>query len=412
MLSLDHPEILPQLAQLVYGLQPVQLPNGKYLLIIKAGKEIILTARLNNGFELYLIPDPGWPGRSLGLISAFFDDHDEPLIIFTPLFADDALLSDLVATLSQDQFELYLFDEHDRELVGALSHVENVARFRAHLAATRFPPFDRENVHPTYTAMTDWFGLRAPEDDGNAFHVVLGERLYPDDIVIIDARDASYDFQGAEGRVISTSLEREQPGTYQEQDIVGLLRRVFPGKAIFLNPVRENTGKELCDVLVVSDKFLVLVQAKDSPNTEASLRRSIDRKRSVIRAHIDKGARQLRGALIHCREQDHLVLRTPSGPHMVDIAGRTICGIVVVREMFEDEYRACSQPVLAVALECRELCVLLDYAALHMLARRLASPERFVSGLHQLFHTALQFGEYPKPRFTIRPWDGQTEEAP
>lgn len=405
MLSLDYPEILPQLAKLVYGLQPARLPDGRFLLIIKASKDVILTTRLNNGFKLYLIPDPNRADGSLGLISAFFDDHDEPLVILTPLFAGDALLNDLVATLSQDQFELYLLDEHDRELVGAISQVEDVMRFRNTLAERQFPPLALENAHATYAAMTDWFGLRTPEDDEKAFCVALGERLYPDDMVTIDARDQSYNFQGSEGRVITTSLERKDPGVYQEQDIVALLRRGFLGESIFLNPVREDTGKELCDVLVVNDKFLVLVQAKDSPNTEAALRRSINRKRSIIRAHIDKGARQLRGALRHCREQDQLVLRTRLGLQTVDIADRAICGIVVVREMFDDDYKACSQPVLEVARDCHEPCVLLDYPALHMLARRLASPERFINGLYQLFEAALQFGEFPKPRFTGKPSD-------
>jgi hypothetical protein len=411
MFSLNHPEILSHLGKLAYGYQPVRMPDGSFSLIVKAGKEIILTARLNNGFKIYLVPDVTTPGQSLGFISAFFDDHDEPLVMFTPLYGGDALLFDLAKTLTQDRLKLLFFDEHDRELLGAVSCLEEVTRFRQALARTAFPPLNLDALGATYMAMQDWFGRRTSEDDARAFTVVLGERLYPDDLVIIDARDGAYASQCSDDLVISTSLEREEPGPFQEQDIVALMRRVFPAEAIFLNPVRDDTSKELTDVLVVTNEIVLLVQAKDSPNTEASLRRSIDRKRSVIRDHIDKGARQLRGALSYCLERNEIVLRTASGPRTVQVGDRSICGLVVVREMFDDDYKACSAPVLAVANVCRRPCILLDYPALHLMALRLLSPLSLVNGFYQLFDMALERGEYPKPVFFGLPIpDADTEE--
>lgn len=167
--------------------------------------------------------------------------------------------------------------------------------------------------------------------------------------------------------------------------------------------MREDSGTELTDVLCLTDDVLLLVQAKDSPNTETSLRRSIDRKRSVIRAHIKKGAKQLRGALSYIQPRDEIVLLTTHGPRVVPVAGRAICGLVVVREMFDDDYKVCSAPVLAVAEMCEEPCVLLDYAAMHVMALHLSSPIRLFNGLYQLFNMALEVGEYPKPRFTGAP---------
>ncbi len=410
MFSLDHPEILSHLGQLIYGFQPVQFPDGRFSLIIKAGKEFILTARINDGFKIYLVPDMDVPGQSLGFMTAFFDDHDEPLVLFTPLYAGDDMLRDLVGALGQDSFDLFFFDEHDRELMGTRSHVRDIARFRTAIAETRFPTLDIDDLAATYEAMGGWFGLRTAEDDDGAFVVELGERLYADDMVIIDARDDAYDFQGSDGLVMMTSLERDEPGAFQERDIVTLLRRAFPGEAIFLNPMREDSGTELTDVLVVTDEVVLVVQAKDSPNTEASLRRSIDRKRAVIRSHIDKGAKQLRGALTHILERDSLDLRTPDGPRTVDVADRAIVGLVVVREMFDDDYKACSVPVLAVAGACEQPCVLLDYAALHLMALRLSSPARLINGLYQMFAMAMEHGEFPKPRFSGAPQ--QEEGAP
>lgn len=403
MFSLDHPEILSHLGQLIYGFQPVQFPEGRFSLIIKAGKEFILTARINNGFKIYLVPDMAVPGQSLGFMTAFFDDHDEPLVLFTPLYTGDDMLRDLIAALGQDSFDLFFFDEHDRELMGTRSHVRDVARFRTAIAETRFPTLDMDDLAATYEAMGGWFGLRTAEDDDGAFAVELGERLYVDDMVIIDARDDAYDFQGSDGLVMMTSLERDEPGAFQERDIVTLLRRAFPGEAIFLNPMREDSGTELTDVLVVTDEVVLVVQAKDSPNTEASLRRSIDRKRAVIRSHIDKGAKQLRGALTHILEREAIVLRTPSGPRAIDVADRAVVGLVVVREMFDDDYKVCSAPVLAVADACEQPCVLVDYAALHLMALRLASPARLINGFYQMFAVAMEHGEFPKPRFSGAP---------
>jgi acetyl esterase/lipase len=45
-------------------------------------KEAILTARLNRQIKVYLIPDVHTPGRANGFITAFFDDHDEPMVVF------------------------------------------------------------------------------------------------------------------------------------------------------------------------------------------------------------------------------------------------------------------------------------------------------------------------------------------
>ena len=70
------------------------------------------------------------------------------------------------------------------------------------------------------------------------------------------------------------SLEREEPGEFQEQEVARLLWRVFPWTSVIVNPVRVDTGRELCDILVTQPDSILIIQAKDSPNTEASLRRS------------------------------------------------------------------------------------------------------------------------------------------
>lgn len=74
---------------------------------MKVSKEIILTARLNGEFKVYLLGDEAGPASHLGLVTAFFDDPDEPLTIKSPQFAGDDLLKDLTSLLSQSEFDIY-----------------------------------------------------------------------------------------------------------------------------------------------------------------------------------------------------------------------------------------------------------------------------------------------------------------
>jgi len=400
MISIEHPSIRKAAADLGYGLLPIHFTGtDKFALIVKAPKEAILTARMNQEMRLYLVPDLSRESYSLGIITAFFDDHDEPLVLFTPMYMGDQLQSDLTRVLSQEAFEVFFFDENHREMMGVQVRLENADRVRATLKREHFNEFDLDRVGNDLEAMGAWFGKRSTPDDEAAFQLRFEKKLYPDDLVVIDANSDAYDFHGAEGNPAVTSLERQEPGAFQERDIVGLLKRAFPAEAIFLNPIRLDNENEFADVLCLTDEFMLVVQAKDSPNTEATLRRRIDRKRSVIRSHIEKAARQLRGALSFAKGLDELKVSTSGGEHTLNIQGRVTCGLVVVRELFDDEYRGCSAPVLAAAKESTSPCVLTDFSALHMMTMHLKSPVRLMNGFFQLFEVGVENGEFPKPRF-------------
>jgi hypothetical protein len=400
LLSIDHPELLPHLKTLSYGLQPVfHRGEERYFLVVKVTKEMILTARLNGEFKIYLLDDEAGPESHLGLITAFFDDPDEPLTIKSPQFADDDLLKDLTGLLSQPEFDIYFFDEHDRELMGVRGHNAHAGRFRAEMAAATFPPFDHASFPAFLRRLEHRFSVRDAEDDTKALTITLGERLYPDDFIFVDGRDAVYQFQDADRIVAATSLEREQPGPFQERDIAVMLGRVFDGQCIYLNPIRDDTGKELTDVMVVTEAVMMLVQAKDSPNTEAALRRNIRRKRAAIRSHIDKACKQLRGALSYAEKTGAVVIRTPEGFAALPVGDRLLLGLVVVREMFDDDYAACSVPVLNVSQAVQLPAVLTDYSGLHIMAQRLLTPIRFMNGLCKMFEIAIERNEFPKPAY-------------
>lgn len=402
LLSIEYPELLPHLKTLGYGLQPVRhRATGRYSLVVKVTKEMILTARLNGEFKVYLLGDDQGPTSHLGLITAFFDDPDEPLTIKSPQYAGDDLLKDLARLLGQDEVDVYFFDEHDRELMGVRGHNPDAARFQAEIQGATFGTYVREDYPAVLRRLEHAFSVRTAEDDAKAFTITLGERLYPDDFMFLDGRDEVYQFQGADQSVAATSLEREIPGPFQERDIAVMLGRVFEPQCIYLNPFRDDTGKELTDVLIITDGYMLFVQAKDSPNTEAALRRTIERKRAAIRAHIHKAVKQLRGAMGYADSAGAVSIRTADGPVTIPVGDRQLLGLVVVREMFDDDYAACSAPVLQVVQALKLPAVLLDYSGLHIMAQNLRTPTRFINGLGQMFEIAIERDEFPKPA-----WNG------
>ena len=130
--------MLPHLHQLKYGIQPVIGSAGESFFVIKVSKEAILAARINNGLKVYLFAAADGPASHLGIVTAFPDDHDEPTIVATTLFDGDDLLRDVRTVLSQPQFKLYLFDEHDRELMGVWVRHPDVERFRREIGSATF----------------------------------------------------------------------------------------------------------------------------------------------------------------------------------------------------------------------------------------------------------------------------------
>ncbi|MCC6597646.1 MAG: hypothetical protein IT559_02520 [Alphaproteobacteria bacterium] len=398
MLSILYPEIMFHLQGFDYGLMPIYLPKeDRFILVIKAPKESILTAKINNEFKIYLIKNPLSPSSYLGLVVAFFDDHDEPLTITTPLFSGDGMLTDVTRLFSQENFDAYFYDENNYELLGTQVYNEEFGRFSKEISAATFPEFQRSEVLSTWQNMGQSFSLRTEEDDINAYKIKLNDRLYPDDVMIIDIRDNFHGFNDQKKNLAVASLERDgDPGSMQEKDIARLLRKVFYGKNIYLNPYQADTKKELSDILIVTDSIMFFVQAKDSPNTEDMLRRSIDRKRKTIRGHIKKATDQMRGTLTYARDHGGVTILLDGKPVTIQLGDRRIAGLVMVKELFDDDYPECSAPVLSLVRELEFPINLLDYPQLHVLTQNLTTPAHFINGLYDALDMALEHEQFPK----------------
>ena len=165
--------------------------------------------------------------------------------------------------------------------------------------------------------------------------------------MIFDARTS---FHGKDEPLITVSLKRPAAvsGSMYETDIALLLSRVFESNEIYLNPFRVDTNKELTDRLIFTDRVMLFIQAKDSPNTSEILERSIEKKLKTIRKHIVKATNQMRGALTYAQENKGVTIVSENSSIKIDLGKRAIIGIVMVAELFEDDFPASASPLKRV----------------------------------------------------------------
>ncbi len=259
--------------------------------------------------------------------------HEEATQDFLSLFSADT------------SFDIHFFDDHDRELLGFRAENPNASRFRALSSKFVFVPFCLARARQFHDEMQFWFGDRSTSDDEAAFTIHLREPLFPDTLAeIVD-----------------------NPGDANELDIATALLGAFGEDQALSNQARADNGREFVDVLVATAKHLLLIQAKDSPNTQLALDRRIRRKMATSIKHIKKATGQLKGSIDHLRAHERIEITMGDQRCNVSLADRDVFGVVIVKEVFDSERPTCIQPVLEVFGETRIPCVLLDYAEFRQL---------------------------------------------
>ena len=379
-LTITNPEVVDTLVDFQGGLWPIRRRgDSRMILVVKAAREMAHTARLRGGFHFYLVPVHVGDVATYGLLTAFFDDYDEPLVIRTPLFNEE-ITRDFFSLLSSDSFYVHFFDEHDRELLGFRAENPNAHRFRAFSNTMRFVSPTLARAHQVLDDLQVWFGARSPSDDAAAFTIHLRERLFPD----------------------SLAKHVDNPGDLNEPDIATALHRPFGGAHVFKNPIRADNGREFVDVLVATTKTLLLIQAKDSPSTESALTRKIDRKKATAAKHVRKATAQLKGSINHLRSDQSIEIITEGKRRQVSMSGRDVFGLVIVKELFDPERPICSPLVLTVCDETSTPCLLLDHTEFQQLTFFRTSEESFVGTLGEIFSVARAHGVFPRSRFGLR----------
>lgn len=399
MFSMDHPEALPDIEQVPSGLLPFEgLHEHPNKLVIKASKELINTALYRREFFVYLAPTKIQGANSYSLISAFFDDPDEPLIIFTPLVESPILADDIFRILLSERFEVFFFDQLNRERLGftASSVAPNSTLHK--ISSTRvFAPMAQ--VSEVYDQCHHWFAERTAEDDHKAIRIRLEEELFPTDVMLLDLRKSH-----ATDPIHLSSLERHtNPGDMQELEIFECLQRSIGDGDLLIGPLRVDTGKELADVVAWTEKSVFILQAKDIENTENSVNASVGKKISKSLKKLKTGLAQLKGAIKFAQRSNNLVLQNKQTAEIteIDISKRTIYGLVIVTELFDYEYEDYTKMALGVGQELGILCLPMSFPQLAEYTFELPDENQFVDALCTIYWQGMINGSIPKLRFNF-----------
>ena len=383
-LSFSNPEVLDGLADMPAGLWPTRRRgDSRMILMVKGPREMALTAKLREEFRFYLAPVRAGSVATYGLLTAFLDDSDEPLAIRTPLF-DEEITGNFLSLLSSDSFHVHFFDERDRELIGFRAENPDAHRFRAFAANLRFVSPSLAHGRQHLDGMQLWFGARSPSDDAAAFVIKMREQMFPD----------------------SLADHVDNPGEFNEPDIAAALHRTFGRDQVLLNPVRADNGREFVDVLVMTSKSLLLIQAKDSPSTEPALTRKLQRKRATSSKHVSDAARQLKGSIDHMTSEGAIEVIADGKRHAIALHGQDVFGAVIVKEVFDPDRPDCSAPVLAVSRKTGIPCLLLDHSEFQQLAFFQSQRKSWYGRFGRFFPSLDHLEKFPRSRFGLR--EGQT----
>jgi len=397
MFSLLYPEAMFLVRDLSIGLMPIWLKDDPIpKIIVKASKETILAAKMCQGFSIYLVPYTVENIQSHGFIAAFFDDADEPLTVGGAIIKElgaegfrKAFLSEIV--------DVHFFDELNREMLGYRARATISKEYSVVLAKEIFPSLSGLSQGVVLECISAWFGLRNARDDAKAIAIKFEEGLVPDNIAYIDATLESNAFHGGDG-VTNTHLRREEPGKFQEIDIIHLLQRVFDSRDIYWSPLRIYDREEVADIIVSTDRSILIIQAKDSPNIERILQTPIERKRKKAVSSIEAAVRQARGAIGYLKKQSPMPVIINENEINIHWMGKNIYSLLIVKELFDDNYDAYTTPMLKLSKDTGIPCIALSYSELHQYTAHLRGDDAFFEAYTRVFTHGYETGMFPRLR--------------
>lgn len=398
MFTMLYPEIAEDVLRLPGGVHGFHIEGESApFFIIKMLHQYLLTAKMNSGFKVYVVPLNVSGIVTVGLMTAFFDDPDNPLTIWTPL-ANESASKEIVATLLSSELRVYLFDEHNREFLGYSASVEAPQKAMELLKNAKFYALTHRAAHELGAAATAWFGTRTRLEDADAISINFDEPLYPETVDIMDMRHHHYAFHGSKG-FGHTTLVKTEPGEFQEIDIILLLQRIFPPSQIYHAPKRIYDKEEIADIVVINDDVCIIVQAKDSPNTEKMLQNSLERKQLKALKQLKEGIGQAAGAIGYLDRIRPLKMLIDDKELEIDLGKRQILSLIVVRELFDNSYDEYSELLFGLFDKINLPCIALDYAELHRYTSYCEDANEFVRSYFEVFDFALENGEFPRLRF-------------
>lgn len=394
-LTIMRPEIAACVATFSGGLSVLssqQSGLSRTVLIIKASKESILTAKLEGEFKFYLAPAQISGQPCMAVVTAFFDNADSPLTILSPLIAGERLLEALENL--PDAFDVCFFDEHNREVFACNAYAE-LSAFRTALQSCAKAA--RSDGVELMQRAHEWFAWRSDDDDCRAIPVKLSDTLLPVDVVHYNMREDAHGYLGSPGFSRST-LRRPEPGAQQELDIIMLLQRVYTPRQIVHSPVKVADNEELVDIAVAGAHCTLLIQAKDSPNTDQTLKSSLERKQTKSVSQLKVGLSQLGGAVSSLQRTPNLKL-AGDGVLDTDLTARPLVGVVIVKELFPGRFDVYSELAVKTMEKFGLPVVFFDYPEFERTTRHCTSEKELLSAFDQILGAVTKTGLYPRISF-------------
>ncbi|MGQ0697474.1 MAG: hypothetical protein ACT4PZ_04450 [Panacagrimonas sp.] len=398
MITLEYPAAMQYVRDLTIGLTTLHFKDDPVpKLIVKVSKETILAARMNQEFAVYLIPyELEGHAPSLAFLAAFLDDQNEPLTA-GGAFIEDLNSEGLRQVLLGTEVDVHFFDELNREMLGYRAAITITDRYRQALTTAVFPHLAGLPQGQILDQMTQWFSIRDADDDAEAITLRFQRPLFPEDYVLLDITAESRSYHGA-SRPRHNLLVRPEPGQYQERDIVEMLQRIFPSESIYWSPLRTHDREEIADVIVVTDQIVLLVQAKDSPNTEAILSNTVQRKRATIKGAIEKAIRQTRGAVRYLRKASPMPIIIDEQAKAISWSGKALHALIVVKELFDNDFDEYTPPILELTKQIEMPCIVLSFTELHQFTKNLGNENNFLGAYWRIFDHGLETGMFPRLR--------------
>ncbi len=377
MLTVLYPDLYRDILSYPIGVMAALDPDGgSPYLIVKATKEFILAAKVSEFFKVYVCPAILDGKETQALVFAFFDDEDEPLTIRTPLVdgAESRRLSDVLLSPS---VKVHFFDEHGREFLIYEAELDLPRATKTRLQSMVWVEGSLVQFQEMLHLVAMWFGSRTREDDDEAITVRLVKNPYGESLAFQDVRFPLHQHHGAKG--FSTSLlEREEPGSFQEEDIIKCLSMCFPQDHIYHSPLRTTDKEEICDVMVINDDRVLIIQAKDSPNIERIVQQKMSRKRSTAWSAFKKAVGQLRGAQSYIRAGNGTLRVILGGEESsIDIGSKRTFAIVILKEIFEQDSEEYAKTLNALMVERKIPCYVISYGMLFELCYRVHDAKKF-----------------------------------
>ena len=387
-LTTTNPEVTDFLKDFPVGVWPIKRDGkSRVILIVKGSRRIAQIATLRLKFHFYWVPINIDGSATYGLITTFFDDEDEPLVIRTPLFDDETTRS-FLSLLSSDCIYVYFFDEQNRELLGFRAESSAAHRFRAHPKLMNFLPESLNRASQIVDELLIWFGNRTQIDDAKSFPIDLHERMFPDDL----------------------DEDPDNPGDLDERDIASALSGPFGSKHVFQNPIRADSDREFVDVLVETTKSVLLIQAKDSPTTDVAITRHMKRKRANTIKRVKKAVRQLKGAISVLNSAEYIDIISQGCNSRLGISNREVFGLVIIDELFDPDRSVYSSLIRELSNEKGIPSVLLDHSEFQQLTFFRDTEDSFMSALRDIFAALQRHDTLPRSTFGLRTGESVVRE--